>query len=163
MWVEANTNNRIKDLVNPSTLTPATAAVLVNAIFFKGNWQSPFHELSTRDRDFFVTLNKRVSIPMMHQTDRFKYGDINELDAKLLEMSYEEGETSFVVVLPKQYDGIESLIEKLKDPEAFPKARSNMYTADVHVSLPKFKIETTTDLQAVLKKVSITERIVRSL
>lgn len=75
-------------------------------------------------------------------------------------MSYEGGETSFVVVLPRQNDGIGSLIEKLKDPTAFPKARSNMYTADVHVSLPKFKIETTTDLKKILPKVSIKHQIV---
>ncbi|CAB3243840.1 unnamed protein product [Arctia plantaginis] len=160
MWVEANTNNRIKDLVNPSTLTPSTAAVLVNAIFFKGNWQIPFEELSTRDRDFFVTKNKKITKSMMHQTDSFEYGESDELDAKLLEMSYEGGETSFVIVLPKQNDSIESLIEKLKDPAVFPKARSNMYTVDVHVSLPKFKIETTTNLKDVLQKINIKQLFV---
>lgn len=35
LQVEENTNKRIKDLVDPSTLTADTAAVLVNAIFFK--------------------------------------------------------------------------------------------------------------------------------
>lgn len=73
---------------------------------------------------------------------------------QLLELSYEGGDTSFVVVLPKQNDGIDSLIEKLKDPAAFPNARGNMYTVDVHVSLPKFKIETTTNLKEILPKVS---------
>ncbi|CAB3243948.1 unnamed protein product [Arctia plantaginis] len=155
LCVEANTNKRIKNLVDPSTLIKDTAAVLVNAIFFKGNWQIQFKEYMTRDRDFFVTINQKLTIPMMHQSERFKYGDSNELDAKLLEMSYEGGETSFVIVLPKQYDGIESLIEKLKDPAAFSKARSNMYKENVHVSLPKFKIETTTDLKEVLQRMNI--------
>ncbi|CAB3243946.1 unnamed protein product [Arctia plantaginis] len=154
-WVEENTNKRIKELVDPSTLSADTAAVLVNAIYFKGNWQTPFKEYGTHDRDFFVTKDQNIKIPMMHQTDSFKFGDSDELDAKLLEMPYEGGETSFVVVLPKQNDGIESLIEKLKDPAAFPKARSTMHTVDVQISLPKFKIETTTDLKEVLQKVNI--------
>lgn len=38
LQVEANTNNRIKNLVEPSSLTESTAAVLVNAIFFKVNF-----------------------------------------------------------------------------------------------------------------------------
>lgn len=73
---------------------------------------------------------------------------------QLLEMSYEGGETSFVIVLPKQNDGIRSLIDKLKDPAAFPKARNDMNIVEVEVSIPKFKIETTTDLKEVLQKVS---------
>lgn len=70
-------------------------------------------------------------------------------------MPYIGGESSFVVVLPKQKDGIKSLIEKLKDPAVFPQARSTMDKVDVHVSLPKFKIETKTNLKEVLEKVSV--------
>ncbi|CAB3243944.1 unnamed protein product [Arctia plantaginis] len=159
-WVEANTNKRIKDLVNPTSLSADTAVVLVNAIFFKGNWQSPFATYSTHERDFLLSKSQNVTVQMMYQLAMFKYADNEDLDAKLLEMPYEGGETSFVVVLPKQNDGIESLIEKLKDPAALPKALSTMHTVDVQVYLPKFKIETSTNLKQVLQKININQLFV---
>ncbi|XP_075970412.1 antichymotrypsin-2-like [Anticarsia gemmatalis] len=161
-WVEDHTNKRIKDLVEPSTITSFTAAILVNAIYFKGNWKKRFDVFFTRDLDFFSSKDNTSAIPMMYQRDDFKYGESDELDAKFLEMQYEGGETSFVVVLPNQYDGIDSLIEKLKDPAAFTKGLTTMYTCEVEVTLPKFKIETTTDLKKVLSEMNI-EKLFTSL
>lgn len=69
-------------------------------------------------------------------------------------MEYEGGETSLIVVLPNKIDGINDLIEKIKDPEALNKAIEKMYYNEVEVSLPRFKIETTTNLLQVLEKVS---------
>lgn len=59
------------------------------------------------------------------------------------------------MVLPNEIDGLPALQEKLKNPEVLSKAVSEMFTVEVNVHLPKFKIETTTDLKEVLQKVSI--------
>ncbi|XP_075970413.1 antichymotrypsin-2-like isoform X1 [Anticarsia gemmatalis] len=154
-WVQLHTNNRIKNLVQPSTFNGEIAAILVNAIYFKGNWKKRFNAFSTRELDFYSSEVKKSVIPMMYQRNHFKYGESNGLDAKFLEMQYEGGETSFVVVLPNQYGGIDSLIEELKDPAAFTKGLTTMGTCEVEVTLPKFKIETTTDLKNVLSKMNI--------
>ncbi|XP_075970415.1 antichymotrypsin-2-like [Anticarsia gemmatalis] len=161
-WVEGRTNKRIKDLVEPSKIQGDTFAILVNAIYFKGNWKKKFKKSLTRNLDFFISKDKTSTIPMMYQRRDFKYGESDELDAKFLEMQYEGGETSFVVVLPNQYDGIDALIEKLKDPAAFTKGLTTMGTCEVEVTLPKFKIETTTDLKIVLSEMNI-KRLFNSL
>lgn len=73
----------------------------------------------------------------------------------MLELPYEEYEASFIVILPIKVDGIATLIDKLKDPDALELAIWHMNTFNIDVSLPKFTIETKTDLKNVLERVSI--------
>lgn len=56
-------------------------------------------------------------------------------------------------MLPHEIDGIQELEEKLKDPSILDKVTENMNEVEVEVYLPKFKIETTTDLKEILPKV----------
>jgi serpin B len=48
-WVEGKTNARIKDLMPVGVLDGWTRLVLVNAIYFKGNWAQQFRKWATRD------------------------------------------------------------------------------------------------------------------
>jgi serine protease inhibitor len=46
-WVEQKTRNKIKDLIPAGNLDALTRLVLVNAIYFKGNWAVPFKSAQT--------------------------------------------------------------------------------------------------------------------
>ena len=41
-WAEAETKGKIKDLIAPGVITDLTALVVVNAIYFKGDWADKF-------------------------------------------------------------------------------------------------------------------------
>lgn len=47
-WVEQKTNNKIKDLIKPDDLDALTRLVLVNAIYFKGDWLHQFKKDNTK-------------------------------------------------------------------------------------------------------------------
>lgn len=79
----------------------------------------------------------------------------------MLELRFTGFDASFIVILPNEIDGLDVLVEKLKDPSALKLATSQMSEYDVNVSLPKFKIETTTDLRNVLEKVSIVDNVTK--
>ncbi|CAH0699832.1 unnamed protein product [Spodoptera exigua] len=160
-WVEDQTNHRIKDLVSADSLDGNSAAVLVNAMYFKGKWKKPFSPEQTVDRDFYVSKDKTVQKPTMHIVADFKYGESAELDAKLIEMPYAGDESSLLIVLPNEVDGLNNLVKKLENPEVLPKAMEKMYTNEVVLDLPKFKIETTTDLADVLYKMNIKKLFTR--
>jgi serpin B len=49
-WVQEITREKIKDLIKPEMLRPKTKLVLVNAIYFKGDWQSKFNPKRTSDQ-----------------------------------------------------------------------------------------------------------------
>ncbi|XP_068630654.1 uncharacterized protein [Battus philenor] len=156
-WVENQTNHRIKDVVNPSSLTADTRAVLVNAFYFKGTWRYPFRKDLTRDRDFHVTQRKTVQVSTMYKRGYYYFSVNVALDAKLLGIPYEGDESVFYIILPNKIDGLTELMNNLKDPSVLENALHDLFYMEVEAYIPKFKIETTTNLKEVLSKVGVNE------
>ncbi|NWU01449.1 ILEU inhibitor, partial [Urocynchramus pylzowi] len=53
-WVKKRTEGKIQDLLAEGILNSLTRLVLVNAIYFKGNWEKPFRKDSTRECPFQI-------------------------------------------------------------------------------------------------------------
>ncbi|KAJ0181145.1 hypothetical protein K1T71_003230 [Dendrolimus kikuchii] len=154
-WVEDKTNHRIKDLLSSDSVDSDTRLVLVNALYFKGTWQKQFDPHVTRPQPFFITAEETVEVPMMYREDTYRYGVSDALNAQLLEMAYEGEEASMVIVLPSEIDGLNGVLGKLAAGHDLMGDLSNMFSTKVHVSVPKFKIETEIDLTNVLPKLGI--------
>ncbi|KAK5645687.1 hypothetical protein RI129_004151 [Pyrocoelia pectoralis] len=154
IWVEEKTNSKIKDLVTADCLNELTRLVLVNAIYFKGNWAHQFSKEATRTEKFYISDSETVDCDMMHITKRFNYRDDEELDAQILEMKYTNENVSMVIILPHKRNGIEELEKKLVNVD-LSTISERMRNVEVEVSLPKFKIETTMDLNDVLTKMGL--------
>ncbi|KAJ0022637.1 hypothetical protein NQD34_014771 [Periophthalmus magnuspinnatus] len=59
-WVEQQTQGKIKDVLAKGVVNSFTKLVLVNAIYFKGNWNKQFSESSTHDSQF-----RRLLLPLL--------------------------------------------------------------------------------------------------
>ncbi|RVE52849.1 hypothetical protein evm_002506 [Chilo suppressalis] len=156
-WVASNTNNRIKDLASPDMFDEFTRLVIVNAIFFLGNWVDQFNPNNTINRPFYMADNKSEEIPTMYQQGSFKYGEDNNLDCKMLELDYKGEGFSFFILLPNPVDGVRTLIQKLREPKAFYSAYNATSYEKVNIHLPKIKIESEYNLVDLLRKVGITD------
>lgn len=152
-WVENKTNQKIKNLISPSDLDNNTRLVLVNAIYFKGKWAKPFDVESTTTEKFYVNETDTIDVQMMHLTKKFYYKEDETLDAKVLELPYTNKDVSMIIILPNKRNGILELEKKLAGVD-LTKITENMYRPEVSVSLPKFKIETTMELNKPLVEVS---------
>ena len=75
-WVEQKTEKKIKDLIPEGILNSLTRLVLVNAIYFKGDWASKFEEDSTREANFYVGEDKVVVKLMYNDTSKFKMAEV---------------------------------------------------------------------------------------
>jgi serpin B len=135
-WIEDQTNDRIKDLIPQGMLNPLTRLVLANAIYFKGNWARQFKKEATTDRPFTIMPGTEVQVPTMMQTDDFKLAHTETLQA--LELPYEGGDLSMVVLLPSEKDGLTALEKKFS---AGLIDRLQFSKCEVMVQLPRFKIE----------------------
>lgn len=136
-WVEEETKEKIKDLIRPGDLGPLTVLVLVNAIYFKGNWASQFDPKRTQESEFTVSHNMKTQVQMMYQRGKFGYGEIE--GAKLLELPYVGKELSMVIILPEEPNGL-SKVEDQFTLKNFDSWIARISEQDVNVYLPKFKV-----------------------
>lgn len=151
-WVEGKTNNKIHNLVEPSSLDEDTRVVLVNAIYFKGKWQNEFDKNRTITDKFYTSDNKVVDTEFMRAKDYYNYAKIDELDATALELKYANSDISFLIILPNQRDGLANLESKLSNYD-LTGIKSKLDEYEVEVTIPKFKIEYKVELVEILKKV----------
>jgi serpin B len=136
-WVEKQTEDKIKELLQKGVLKPNARMVLTNAIYFKGDWASQFKKDLTRPGDFNLGGGATVKAPLMHQKATFKYLDGGRFQA--LEMPYVGKDLTMVVLLPKKVDGLAEF-EKGVTPETLAAWLGQLRPTEVNVTLPKFKV-----------------------
>ncbi|KAH8245155.1 hypothetical protein KR032_005551, partial [Drosophila birchii] len=148
-WVSDQTHGKIRSIVNPDDMSSDLRTLLLNAIYFKGQWQKKFKEESTRKQDFRVSNTETISVQMMNQMNRFKAAELHDLDAKVIELPYRNSSLSMLIFLPNKIDGLSQLEDKII---GFSR---RLYEQNVHIELPKFKIEFGAELKEILQKVGI--------
>jgi serpin B len=135
-WVEERTRERIKDLIPPGGVNSVTTLVLTNAVYFKGDWATEFDKERTRDAEF-RGLSETTTVPMMSR--RGDYGYFENEEAQVLEMPYEGGDLSMVVLLPRIEGavGLEAL-ERALTPENVDAWLGTVREREVTVQIPRF-------------------------
>ncbi len=136
-WVEKETREKIKDLIQPGILDSLTRLVLVNAIYFHGNWEHKFMARGTKDAPFHVTADQTVQAPMMTQQEEFGYATLDSL--AMLELPYAGNEVSMLILLPKETEGLKP-IEADLSLKNINRWKSRLSKKKVLVFLPKFKM-----------------------
>uniref|UniRef100_A0A914XKF0 Serpin domain-containing protein n=1 Tax=Plectus sambesii TaxID=2011161 RepID=A0A914XKF0_9BILA len=153
-WVAEATKNRIKDLLAPGVLNSLTRLVLVNAIYFKGDWAEQFKKSNTMQATFYAASNKELRVDMMHLTKSFKYSD--QADCQVLGMYYKGYELAMYVFLPKKRDGLAKLENSLTGKRMLQLIEGGKRT-DVEVHLPKFKQEMSFGLGETLSSMGMSD------
>ena len=99
-WVKEKTRGKIAKLLPSDALDGGTKMALVNAAYFKGEWQSKFEKGETKKDNFYVRRDKIRVADFMHQKGKFNYYTSEELRAHVLEMPYNGDEISMMIILP---------------------------------------------------------------
>jgi serpin B len=146
-WVEKETEEKIKDLIQPGILTPLTRLVLVNAIYFKGNWARQFDASLTHEAPFYLTPAKTVQAPFMTQERTLQYGEDEGL--QILELPYEGDDLAMLILLPRRVDGLAEL-EKALIPENLNQWITYLRERKIEVFVPKFKLASSFSLKEAL-------------
>ncbi|KAG7242261.1 hypothetical protein INR49_024030 [Caranx melampygus] len=83
-WVEKQTQGKIQDVLAKGMVDDMTRLVLVNAIYFKGNWKKKFKRKFTRDANFRLNKNDTKPVKMMSQTTKFPLTFIPEANCQVI-------------------------------------------------------------------------------
>ena len=139
-WVEKKTNNKIKNLLPEGDAK--FLSVLVNTIYFKGEWAEQFEEYATKEEDFTDRNGKVEKTDFMHKTERYRFYEDENM--KMVRVPYKGGKTAMYLVLPTNGDKMD-----------IATALDNMNSYEVRLSFPKFKTEYSLSFKEILKHIGI--------
>jgi serpin B len=151
-WVAEKTSNKIVDLLPSGSIDNRTRLVVTNAIYFKARWTLPFSKSATKDEVFTAAGGKRVTTPMMHETESHRFAQSG--GAKVLEMRYESSDLAMLVALPDDPNGLGQLEENLT-ADAFEQWTRALGTQRVSVTLPKFTVRSGGPMNAPLQELGM--------
>ncbi|XP_078524172.1 serpin I2 isoform X2 [Lissotriton helveticus] len=157
-WVESKTQGQIHNLISSEDFGALTKLVLLNAIYFRGEWKYKFRPENTHLMEFTKKHGSVTKIPTMHLQLRTKIGTFSDMDVsyQVLELPYKGEAISLILVLPAERVTIEEM-EKVITADLIKAWISEMEEEEVEVSLPRFKIEHKLDLKKSLPMLNVTE------
>jgi serpin B len=153
-WVAHKTKGKITDLIQAGVLNPETKLVLVNAIYFTGQWARKFDKHDTTNAPFSVTPTRQLQVPLMSLTANLKYAEVDGL--QFLELPYVGDDISMVVLLPRDVDGLKSVEDRLNQ-QTLDRWLAQAREQKVAVSLPKFKLAAQFSLAKPLTEMGMTD------
>jgi len=143
-WVDEQTEQRIPELLAPGVIDTLTRLVLVNAIYLKAAWQHPFPQDATRAAPFSLPDGSTVDVPTMSTSAGLPYASGDGWRA--VELPYVGGSLAMTIIVP---DDLAAFVRHL-DADGLASITGALAASQVDLSMPKFGIETKTELRDVL-------------
>lgn len=146
-WVKDKTHDRIESIVDQ--ISAESFMFLINAIYFKGNWRYEFDKKDTRDGGFYVSENKEVTVPMMHQEvdiNIFRNGTF-----AAIELPYGKGNWTMFVMVPTYDSQLQDILDELNNENWNSWMNSLIPSKGVNISMPKFSFEFESSLKEALQ------------
>jgi serpin B len=144
-WVSENTNGKIKTILNQ--LNPQTILILINAIYLKGIWTSPFDKENTHDRVFTLLDGTQKPYPMMSQGGTYRYYQGENFQA--ISLPYRSERLSVYIFLPEQDSNLQAFHKNLNAAN-WDKWMNQFHKMKGTIVLPRFKLEYQVELKDVL-------------
>jgi serpin B len=137
-WVDDATDHHITNLVPPGGITADSRLVLADAIYFRGQWQTPFVKTETRPAPFHLSAATAKSVPTMHETTALAFAHTDGVE--LLDMPYTGERLVMTFVLPDTVDGLGE-VERRLTSETLRTWLAALAPSRVRVALPSFVID----------------------
>uniref|UniRef100_A0A3Q1B6A9 Serpin domain-containing protein n=2 Tax=Amphiprion ocellaris TaxID=80972 RepID=A0A3Q1B6A9_AMPOC len=150
--IAGKTQDKIKDIVKD--LDPAMAMVLINYVYFRGQWEKPFDGNRTHKADFHVDENTKVEVDMMKRTGRYDFYQDADNHTTVILLPY-KGNTSMMIVLPDE--GKMKEVEGHISRERIHHWHDSLFRNSVDLHMPKFSISADASLDSTLKQMGITD------
>lgn len=99
-YITEKTHNCIKNIIEASHINTDTQMLLINIVYFKTMWKSPFKKYNTVDKPF----NDIHTVKMMNKTYEVAYYE--DLFVQIIKLPYKTPNVNMVFVLPKSRSDI---------------------------------------------------------
>lgn len=153
-WVNDHTHGKIPTMVAPPL--DQNRLILLDAIYFKGDWLAPFDKKLTRDLPFTLANGQAVTHPRMSRTGEFDYFEDDALQA--VRLPYAGRAVSMYVFLPKK--NLDDLVQNL-NMDNWLRWTTRLRSRKGTVELPRFKLENEYKLNGELAALGMPQAFTR--
>ena len=151
-WCDKKTHGKISKIIDQ--LDPMTFMLVLNAVYFKGEWRNQFQEHLTRKQVFYNFNKEEINLDTMENTKYFNYFEDTNLQA--IELNFKKESISALIILPTKKLNINEFIEILdKDNEYYYSIINNLKNTKVNLRLPKFELTYSKKLKEVIKTIGV--------
>lgn len=151
-WVNKNTEGKIEKIVDQ--ISPDDVLFLINAIYFKGQWQFEFKKENTKPDVFRLTGGEQKNVPMMSQSGSYLY--YKGKDFQSVALPYGAGSVSMYIFLPDEQTGLDQF-ERSLTSENWDMWMKSFQITPGDLMVPRFKVEWESKLNDALKALGMAE------
>lgn len=156
-WADKNTKGRIKQIAHDLGLPMDNALlVLLNAVYFLGEWKTTFDAVHTVPRPFTLADGSKTDVPMMHLSGE-TFGYAQRDGYRMLRLPYgEDGRFGMEIMLPDDGNTLQGMLGSL-DAGQWRAAIDSLDPRMVdELALPRFELTWKGELNEPLKRLGIT-------
>lgn len=138
-WIKNATEGKIDKMLTPP-IPPETIMYLINAIYFKGNWNEQFDPKLTY-KDDFTTLKGDVQKVNMMMREETSVEYTEGKDFKAVRLPYGDKKVSMYIILPAEGLDINEFINNITLDKWTGIKKTVSEKKDIIFRIPKFKLE----------------------
>jgi serpin B len=153
-WTARETHDRIPEILPKGIVDATTRLVLVNALYFKAPWDTPFEKSSTSQAAFHRADGSTVQVPMMHGDPEGSAVYLTGRHFAGARLPYRSGTLAMTVALPTA--GEDAALAELLGPGALTATGEPA----VAVTMPRWRYRIPTDLGGALAALGMRDAFV---
>jgi serine protease inhibitor len=150
-WASKETNGRISKVID--RIDPTDLLLLLNAVYFKGQWTHKFDKAETQQRDFTLAGGPVKQVSRMAQSGRFDYFETPQMQA--IRLSFGDGALAMEVFLPAKSSSLVALEAELT-AEHWTGWQAQYALRSGTIELPRFELKSNYRLNGPLQALGVT-------
>ena len=137
-WCSDKTNGMISKIFS-EPLSDQVDMLLINALYFKGEWSEPFEKGNTSDKEFTNADGSKVKVPMMQDSQTIRC--LRSTDHYMFSLNYGNEAYRMIVILPYEGYNLGGVLESFSMDD-WAKWKREGQVMECSLWMPKFKIDT---------------------
>lgn len=151
-WVAKETSGKITKIVDKIKSPQLLTLILIDTIYFKGPWSTPFNKALTKQRPFTLLNGRKKKVFMMSQSPNYKkkYWYYRGKDFQAVSLPYgDKGRFSMRIFLPDKKSSLKKFLRELNAAN-WQHWLSGFKLVNGVIMLPRFKVESEVSLKKPL-------------
>lgn len=110
-WVADKTHGKISTIIDQ--IDPQALMLLLNAIYFKGEWTFPFDRTKTLSNDFYLADDRKKRLPMMHMSQAEELAYLKTRELEIVRLPYRRERMGMYLLLPGRASSLDTLLSHI--------------------------------------------------